>query len=79
MTTPDGQEKEPMSENVTRIHPAPSIPNPLKTDQWAVLTDAELAEEVARAEARIDAAQHTLAALERERARRATDGQEKNR
>ena len=65
-----------MSENVTRIHPAPSIPNPLKTDQWGAFTDAELAEEIARAEARINAAQYTLRALERERTRR--DGQEKS-
>ncbi len=64
-------------DNVTRIHPAPSLPNPLTENPWAALTHAEIEDGIFRAEVRIDAAQHTLQSLLRERARRLTpDGQE---
>lgn len=59
-----------MSENVTRIHPAPVIPNPLHTNPWAEIPDAELDAEILRTEVRIDGAQHTLRSLQRERQRR---------
>lgn len=59
-----------MSDNVTRIHPAPSIPNPLTTNPWAAMTDAELDAELLRTEVRLDAVQHTLNALTYERDRR---------
>ncbi len=56
--------------NVTRIHPAPSILNPLTTNPFAEMTDSELDAEVLRAEVRLDAVRHTLDSLTRERARR---------
>lgn len=59
-----------MSGNLTRIHPAPSIPNPLTTNPWAEIPDAELDAEILRTEVRIDGAEHTLASLKLERQRR---------
>lgn len=57
-------------DNVTRIHPAPSIPNPLFDNPWARLTDEELAESIVACRARADAQQHTARSLERELIRR---------
>lgn len=57
-------------DNVTRIHPAPSIPNPLFHNPWAALTGEQLEEQMIAARARMDAAEHTLRALEREAMRR---------
>ena len=57
-------------ENVTRIHPAPSIPNPLFENPWARLTDEEIADSILSVNARIDAAEHTKRSLKRELARR---------
>lgn len=66
-----------MADNVTRIHPAPSIPNPLTENPWAELSDAEILDELFHAEVRIEAARHTFHSLMRERARRLNlDGQE---
>lgn len=59
-----------MPDNVTRIHPAPSIQNPLMVNPLAALTDDELREELERTRVRIDAAEHTLRSLMRESARR---------
>lgn len=59
-----------MSDNVTRIHPAPSIPNPLMTNPWAALSDTEIEQGIFAAQVRIDAARHTIASLTRERKRR---------
>ena len=63
-------ELEHVNDYVTRIHPAPSIPNPLTTNPWAGMTDAELDSELLRTEVRLDAVRHTLDSLTRERARR---------
>lgn len=57
-------------DNVTRIHPAPSIPNPLFHNPWAALTSEQLEEQMIAAKARMDAAEDTLRALERESMRR---------
>lgn len=57
-------------DNVTRIHPAPSIPNPLTENPWEWMPDDELARQIAAAGARIDAASHTHRSLLRELARR---------
>ncbi|RZT59335.1 hypothetical protein EV140_1940 [Microcella alkaliphila] len=56
--------------NVTRIHPAPSIPNPLMHNPWAALTDEQIEEQIFAAKVRIDAAEHTVRSLEREAMRR---------
>lgn len=57
-------------DNVTRIHPAPSIPNPLMNSPWADFTDTDLQHAALTTRARIAAAEHTLRAVEREIARR---------
>lgn len=57
-------------DNVTRIHPAPSIPNPLHENPWARLSDEEIASCINAARARIDAVEHTIRSLERELIRR---------
>lgn len=57
-------------ENVTRIHPAPSIPNPLMENPWEWMPDEELTRQIAAAAARVDAATHTHRALLRELTRR---------
>lgn len=66
-----------MGENVTRIHPAPSIPNPLMSNPWVALSDEEIDEGIIRAASRIDAAQHTIQSLTRERVRRALESAER--
>jgi len=58
-------------DNVTRIHPAPSIPNPLQVNPWSALTDEQISESIVASRARADAAEHTARSLEREQARRA--------
>lgn len=62
-----------MTEHVTRIHPAPSIPNPLHSNPWADLSDAEIEQGIYAAHVRIDAAQHTVASLTREKQRRSRE------
>lgn len=59
-----------MSDNVTRIHPAPSIPNPLAVNPWAEMSDAEISDAIVQAHARIDAVEHTKRSLLREIERR---------
>jgi hypothetical protein len=59
-----------MADNVTRIHPAPSITNPLHENPWAQMSDAEISMEITRANARIDAVEHTKRSLLRELERR---------
>jgi len=57
--------------NVTRIHQAPSIPNPLRNPTpWEGMSDEQIAEETFRVDSRIDAAEHTRRSLQRELARR---------
>ena len=66
MSTPSEEEaRQPI-----RIHPAPSIPNPLMTNPWGELSDDEIEREIFAASVRIDGAEHTKRSLERERARR---------
>lgn len=60
-------------DNVTELHPAPRIPNPLMTNPLAGLSDDELGSSLLGALARIDAAQHTVRALAAERRRRDYD------
>lgn len=62
--------------NVTRIHPAPSVANPFRYNPWAGLSVAEVNEAISRAEVRIEAAIHTKQSLERELARRRALGGE---
>ncbi len=57
-------------DNVTRIHPAPSIANPLTENPWAALTDEQLEQAMISAKARADAVEHTMRSLEREAMRR---------
>ena len=71
MTTPTEDEARAAADNVTRIHPAPSIPNPLMTNPWATLSDEDLEREILAASVRVDGAMHTKQSLEREQARRA--------
>ncbi len=59
-----------MSEKVTRIHPAPSIPNPFEHNPWEGMTLEEITLGIAAASARIDAAEHTKRSLLRELERR---------
>lgn len=60
-------------DNVTRIHPAPSIPNPLMFSPIMLLTDEELGEAINSAHARAAAAARTARVLERELIRRHED------
>lgn len=59
--------------NVTRIHPAPSIPNPLVTNPWAAATTSDLEQSLVAALSRADAAMHTVRSIQRELHRRGLD------
>lgn len=69
----DGDDHEYVVQIVTRIYPAPSIPNPLMVNPWAALTDEQIAESIISCRARADAAEHTARSLERELIRRHPD------
>lgn len=60
-----------MSDNVTRIHPAPTIPNPFESNPLAGMTAEVIEAEIEAASARVHAARRTIDMLKREQARRA--------
>ena len=57
-------------DNVTRIHPAPSIPNPMAHNPMWSLSDDSLRYSLELAEARLDAVKQTERSIRYERARR---------
>ena len=63
----------PINERVSapiRIHPAPSIPNPLISNPWEEMGAAEISMEIVRCGVRIEAIEHTRKSLLRELERR---------